>query len=219
MMPVASAVAGVNVEFLFPDKPYLSANDSPFDLFSKGSDFRWEDFEDGLLNTAGLIGFGGEVRFPGSFTDSVDLDDGVLDGFGTAGHNYWTFAASNGEETFARFEFGSETLGLLPRSVGIVWTDGNFEAVVTFEAFGPDGESLGTMEISSLDDGFSQGQTAEDRFMGAIYAGGISAIEIRANLGRIELDHVQFGNLIPSPGALALLSLAAVLRRRRRRSR
>ncbi len=217
MMPVASAIAGLDVEFIFPAPPYLSLDDSPFDLLSKGSDFLWEDFEDGLLNSLGLSGSGGEVRFPGNFTDSVDFDDGVLDGFGTAGHDYWTFPPTEG--SLARFEFDAEVLGGLPRAVGVVWTDGNFKAVTVFRAYGPDGEILGSMEFTSLDDGLSQGQTAEDRFMGAIYAGGISAIEIRADLGRLELDHVQYGNMIPSPGALALLSLAGVFRRRTRRSR
>ena len=212
-----TAVAGVDVEFLFPDTPYLSAADSPFDLFGKGSDFLLEDFEDGLLNTLGLLGFGGVVRFPSSHTDSGDADDGFIDGFGIDGHDYWAFAdPKNGPA--ARFEFDPKALGALPRSVGIVWTDGNVDAVTIFEVFGPDGRSLGMMKFTSLDDGRGQGQTAEDRFMGAIYEGGISAIEVRADLGRIELDHVQYGDLVPTPGAVALLSLAGLFRRRRRRS-
>ena len=213
-----TAAAGVDVEFLFPDTPYLSVDDSPFDLFGKGSDFLLEDFEDGLLNSLRLLGFGGEVRFPGPFTDSVDADDGLIDGFGIDGHDYRAFAdPKNGPA--ARFEFDPKMLGALPRSVGIVWTDGNVDAVTIFEVFGPDGRSLGTMQFSSLDDGLSQGQTAEDRFMGVIFAGGISAIEVRADLGRIELDHVQYGNLVPAPGALGLLSLAGLFRRRTRRAR
>ena len=212
-----TAVAGVDVEFLFPDTPYLSAADSPFDLFGKGSDFLLEDFEDGLLNSLGLLGFGGDVRFPSSFTDSVDADDGLIDGFGTDGHDYWTSAGLKGGPA-ARFEFDPKALGALPRSVGIVWTDGNVDAITIFEAFGPDGRSLGTMEFFALDDGRGQGGTAEDRFMGVIFSGGISAIEIRADLGRIELDHVQYGNLVPAPGALGLLSLAGLFGRRSRRS-
>ena len=212
-----TAVAGVDVEFLFPDTPYLSAADSPFDLFGKGSDFLLEDFEDGLLNSLGLLGFGGDVRFPSSFTDSVDADDGLIDGFGTDGHDYWTSAGLKGGPA-ARFEFDPKALGALPRSVGIVWTDGNVDAITIFEAFGPDGRSLGTMVFFALDDGRGQGGTAEDRFMGVIFSGGISAIEVRADLGRIELDHVQYGNLVPAPGALGLLSLAGLFGRRSRRS-
>ncbi len=213
-----TAVAGVDVEFLFPDTPYLSAADSPFDLFGKGSDFLFEDFEDGRLNSLGLLGFGGEVRFPSSFTDSVDADDGFIDGFGIDGHDYWAFADPK-DGPAARFEFDPKALGGLPRSVGIVWTDGNIDAMTIFEAFGPKGESLGTMQFSSLDDGGHQGGTDEDRFMGVIFSGGISAIEVRADLGRIELDHVQYGDLIPAPGAVALLSLVGLFPRRSRRSR
>ena len=38
MMPAASAAAGLDIEFIFPDTPYLSAEDSPFDLLSKGTE-------------------------------------------------------------------------------------------------------------------------------------------------------------------------------------
>ncbi len=213
-----TAAASSDAEFLFPGTPYLSRADSPFDLFGKGSDFRVEDFEDGLLNSLGLLGFGGEVRFPSAFTDSVDADDGSIDGFGTDGHDYWTSAGLTGSPA-ARFEFDLKTLGALPRSVGIVWTDGNADTTTFFEAFGPDGRSLGMMEFVELDDGRGQGGTGEDRFMGVIFDGGISAIELRADLGRIELDHVQYGNLVPAPGALGLLTLAGLFRRRSRRSR
>ena len=218
MTLAGTAVAGIDAEFLFPGTPYLEAADSPFDLFGKGSDFHLEDFDDGRLNSLGLLGFGGEIRFPGSFTDSVDADDGFIDGFGNDGHNYWAFLDPQ-DGPVARFEFDPKVLGELPRSVGLVWTDGNFDAITIFEAFGPKGESLGTMEFTLLDDGRGQGGTAEDRFMGVIFDGGISAIELRADIGRIELDHVQYGNPVPAPGAVALLSLAGLFRRRTRRSR
>ena len=201
--------------FIFDDMPYVSSGDSPFDLFGPDSDFFLETFEDGLLNTPGLMGFGGEIRFPSNFTDSVDADDGVIDGFGLDGHNYWAFANPKGGP-FAVFEFDEKTLGGLPRSVGIVWTDGNFDATTTFSAWGPKGELLGTMDFVFGDDGH-QGSTAEDRFMGVIFEGGISAIEVSANLGRIELDHVQYGDIIPAPGVLALLGLSGLLTGRSRR--
>ena len=209
-------MAGGDFEFIFNDIPYVSSGDSPFDPFGPGSDFFLEDFEDGLLNTPGLYGFGGEIRFPSNFTDSVDADDGVIDGFGLDGHNYWAFFGKGGP--LARFEFDPEVLGGLPRSVGLVWTDGNFDAITYFEAFGPKGESLGFLEMTLGDDGH-QGATAEDRFLGVTFQGGISAIEISATLGRIELDHVQYGNIVPAPGVLALLGLSGLLSRRSRRRR
>ena len=171
MTLTGTAVAGAT--FIFTDTPYLSADDSPFNLFG---DFFLEDFEDGLLNMPGLLGFGGEIRFPGPFTDSVDADDGIIDGFGLDGHDFWAFADPK-DGPLARFEFDPKVLGGLPRSVGVVWTDGNIFATTVFEAFGPNGESLGVLELV-LGDDKPEGSTDEDRFMGVVFQDGISAIEI-----------------------------------------
>lgn len=217
---VVGALSGrvmAGATFIFDDTPYVEPGDSPFDLFGPGSDFFLEDFEDGLLNTPGLMGFGGEIKFPGPFTDSVDADDGIIDGFGIDGHSYWSFFGETGSGPLVRFEFDADVLGNLPGSVGVVWTDGNVMATTVFEAFGPKGESLGTIGPLLLGDDKHQGGTAEDRFFGIVFEGGISAIEISADLGRIELDHVQYGDVIPAPGVLALLGLSGLLRRRSRR--
>lgn len=218
LMLTSNTIAGEIGNFIFIDEPYLWSFDSPFDLNGPDSDFLLENFEDGFLNTTGLIGFGGEVRDPSNFTDSVDIDDGVIDGFGQEGHSYWAFAdAENGPR--ARFEFDLKALGNFPTAVGLVWTDGNIIATTIFEAFGPDGKSLGVMEFFALGDGNGQGGTDEDRFMGVTFAGGISAIEIRADLGRIELDHVQYGEFIPAPGILGLLGIGGLFIHRSRKRR
>ncbi len=214
-MLTVPATAGLS-GYLFEDSSYLSGFDSPFELFGPDSDFFLEDFEDGMLNTPGLLGFGGEIRFPSNFTDSVDADDGSIDGFGLEGHNYWAFTGLGGP--VARFEFDAKALGGLPRQVGLVWTDGNTSAITYFEAFDNNGQSLGILELV-LGDDKHQGGTAEDRFIGAVFEGGISAIEIRATLGRIELDHVQYGDIVPAPGVLALLGLSGLIGRRSRRRR
>ena len=217
------ALAGpvmAGVIFIFDDTPYVEPGDSPFDLFGPGNDFFLETFEDpGGFDAFGLIGSGGEVRHPSAFTDSVDADDGDIDGLGQAGHNYWAFFGKGGSGPLARFEFDPKALGGLPRSAGLVWTDGNFDALTFFEAFGPKGESLGTIGPLFLGDGAHQGSTAEDRFLGVTFQGGISAIEISATLGRIELDHVQYGDIVPAPGVLALLGLSGLLSGRSRRRR
>ena len=70
--------------------PYLSTADSPFPLGSGG--FAFEDFEDGLLNVPGVTGSGGIVtstQYPGTIIDSVDADDGVLDGTCLDGDSYF----------------------------------------------------------------------------------------------------------------------------------
>ncbi|CCH96089.1 hypothetical protein [Microcystis aeruginosa] len=70
--------------------PYLSFNDSPFKNVNF-SYFYLENFEDGSLNVPGVtassasgLPFG--VEGPGFYTDSVDIDDGVIDGNGQQGH-------------------------------------------------------------------------------------------------------------------------------------
>jgi len=216
IMLASNTFAGEIVTFIFIDESYLSSEDSPFDLDIPGSDFLLEDFEDGLLNTEGLIGFGGEVRNPSNFTDSVDKDDGIIDGFGLDGHSYWAFADPiNGPR--ARFEFDLKVLGNLPTAVGLVWTDGNPNATTTFEAFGPNGNSLGMLQLFALGDDKGPGSTNEDRFIGVIFAGGISAIELRADIGRIEMDHIQYGDIIPTPGILGLIGIYGFISRRSRK--
>ncbi len=220
LMLASNTFAGEIGNYIFIDEPYLLSSDSPFDLSGPDSDFLLENFEDGLINSLGLYGFDGEIRNPSNFTDSVDIDDGVVDGFGQEGHSYWAFAdAENGPH--ARFEFDVKALGYFPTAVGLVWTDGNPSATIVFEAFGPDGKSLGVMQLSGLGDGNGQGGTDEDRFMGVTFDGGISAIELRADMGRIEMDHVQYGEFVPAPGILGLLGMGGLfgLGRRSRRHR
>jgi len=169
--------------------PYLQFAGSPFSAvdFSSGY-FHLEDFEDDQLNTPGATATGGViigVEDWGALVDSVDLDDGVLDDFGTTnglGRSYFG-------EVFT-FDFDVGVLGRWPTHAGVVWTDG--PGPVTIEAFGPGGESLGSATgVAHADQSFA-GTTAEDRFYGAIAAGGISRITLSAG-GTQEADHLQYG--------------------------
>ncbi|MFN2375713.1 MAG: hypothetical protein ABR538_04200, partial [Candidatus Binatia bacterium] len=78
------------------------------------------------------------------------------------------------------------------------WTDGGFSAAVTFEAFGPDNQSvLGLPHGPFLHaDNSNSGETAEDRFYGALNGEGISKIVITNAGGGIEVDHLQLNNCI-----------------------
>ncbi|MCK6485084.1 MAG: PKD domain-containing protein [Phycisphaerae bacterium] len=164
--------------------PYLCETDSPFPLGTTG--FFLETFEDGLLNTPGVSASGGGPTGPGGLTDSVDCDDGVIDGSGTNGRDFFFGAGSVG----VTFTFNAQALGGFPTHAGIVWTDGS--GTITFEAFDAQGASLGTLSGNHADGSFTGG-TAEDRFYGVIHAGGISAIHIRNTSGGIEVDHLQYG--------------------------
>lgn len=205
-----------------PVTPYLSFNDSPFSSITFDT-FHLETFEDGLLNTPGLaitsnlandiLG----VFAPSSNTDSVDGDDGAIDGFGRNGHSLFSVNNLANESAGITLTFSRDALGWLPTHVGLVWTDGTGgrERVVQF--FDEQGGLLGTQSAITGDGSFS-GSTAEDRFFGGIFAQGVARMTFRAPqaVNGLEIDHVQYG-IIPAPSAAALLSLGGLLAARRRR--
>jgi hypothetical protein len=190
----ATCGAGVGPTFLGPT-PYLSAADSPFNL--AGPNFCLEDFENGGPDTPGVTGNGSLVD-PSGITDSVDGDDGAIDGSGNGGHSY--FGTGSTGITFT-FDPGAP-LGL-PTQAGMVWTDG--EGTVSFEAFAPDGTSLGVIGPFDHPDGSISGTTAEDRFYGVTNAAGISAIKLTNTSGGIEVDHLQYDHCL-APGATTTTS-------------
>ena len=165
--------------------PYLSRADSPFAAEINAGHVYLEDFECGSIVVPGVTASSGSVIPPGfeGLIDSVDADDGSIDGSGLNGHSFFT---SNS----VTFTFDQTTLGAFPTVAGIVWTDG--DTPVTFEAFDSVGASLGTTGPVLLQDGSNAGGTAEDRFFGVTFAGGISKITI-SNAGGLEVDHLQYG--------------------------
>jgi len=201
--------------------PYLSFADSPFNGGSF-SYFYLETFEDHLFNVPGVSASAGGVTsvvFGPSIHDSVDADDGTIDGSGLQGDSYF----SNSGPVGYTFTFDAATLGALPTHAGIVWTDG--ADAITFEAFDANGVSLGTQTGTHANNSFS-GETAEDRFYGVVHASGLSAIKISSGAAGIETDHLQYGfggvATVPEPnsvtflGGLALLGTSFLLRRTRR---
>jgi hypothetical protein len=212
--------------FLEPNTSYLSINDSPFAAldFSNGY-FHLEDFENDVF-TPGVTSTTGGPRIGASdLTDSVDGDDGNLDGFGTSGGSY--FSGSPGGAPNFTFEFNEVELDGLPTHVGFVWTDVGFATptkffgTVTFEAFDSNGASLGSTGPTGVGDGFASGQTAEDRFFGVIFDGGVSRISVTmaGSSDDWEIDHLQYGRLAPVPlpaaGLLLLSGLLGLTRYRR----
>jgi len=172
--------------FLGPT-PYLCFSDSPFNGLSLGY-FHLETFEDHLFNVPGVSANQGGVTsvvFGAPIHDSVDCDDGNIDGSGLLGDSF--FGAPD-----MTFTFDAGALGSLPTHAGIVWTDGGGGATVIFEAYDAAGHSLGTATGQHAD-GSVNGTTAEDRFYGVIYSQGISAIRISHNSGGLEVDHLQYG--------------------------
>lgn len=185
--------------------PYLSSADSPFVPLPVSGYFYLEDFEDDLFNVPGVTASNGTVVGPedwGSLLDSVDGDNGPIDGLGNSGRSFFNTSGS------VTFTFNAGILGALPTHVGIVWTDGGNP---TFQAFGPGNVLLGTLSGTHAD-GSNYGGTAEDRFYGINNPGGIESIKITA--ASWELDHLQYGTLaaVPEPATWQLfLSGSAML--------
>jgi hypothetical protein len=207
----------IGAQFLGPT-PYLSFDDSPF----KGVAMDWfylEDFEDGLLNTPQVTASAGDVGVapPWPTADSVDGDDGVIDGNGNNGWSWYSY----GSHAFT-FSFSADALGRLPTCAGIVWTDVGYSDYgfgyghVVFEAFDAQGDSLGSVGPVLMGDGSAYGETGEDRFFGVTSSAGISAIQITMPESTDwEVDHLQYG--LPEPSGLWLLALgvgAGMMRRR-----
>ncbi|MBK9494649.1 MAG: hypothetical protein BWZ07_00584 [Alphaproteobacteria bacterium ADurb.BinA280] len=174
--------------FLGPT-PYLSAADRPAG-FSSGT-VLVEDFEDGIVDP--LLTINGSVIGPGGLADSVDADDGAIDGSGTNGRS--AFSGGSADVSFS---------APFPTSAGMVWTDGGTPTDVTFEAFGPTGTSLGTHGPFTLGDSNNSGGTSEDRFFGAQDTGGISRIRITHTSGGYEVDHITWSDGSGQPADLQL---------------
>jgi hypothetical protein len=199
---VLLVAAPTSAASLLGPTPYLSFADGPFAGLGLAN-FQLETFEDNLLNTPGVSANFGAPFPPGGITDSVDADDGSVDGSGTGGHSFFSGSGATG----IIFTFDAAALGgSLPTNAGIVWTDGS--GTTLFEAFGPGLVSLGTVGPVAIADGTFGGTTAEDRFFGVSDPGGILAIKISNTAGGIEVDHLQYGNaaaVVPLPGAVWLL--------------
>jgi hypothetical protein len=184
------AYAGQDITYIGPSaEPYLSSTDSPFPLKDFG--FCLETFEDGTFDIPGATG-NGSVVGPGGLADSVDGDDGNIDGSGTNGRSYFQGNGAGG--IILEFTLG-RTNGY-PTSVGLVWTDGGAGAAVSFEVFGVSQNSLGVQGPFVIGDQSNVGQTAEDRFFGATSADGISKIIISNTGGGIEVDHIQLNHCV-----------------------
>lgn len=198
---------------LFGPTPYLSSADVPSGIFESGVT-ELETFEDDSLSPNIKASAGAVVRGPEDpppqATDSVDADDGVIDGLGNTARSM--FCACGPTGITLTFPDGTTEAGL-------VWTDG--AGAVTFEAFGPNG-SLGSISGSDFVDNSVAGTTGDDRFFGVSDPNGITSVRISNTIGGIEIDHIQYRSVpipIPEPSSACLgamgIGCIGMLRRRK----
>ena len=195
--------SAVAAPVFFGPSAYLSEADIPTGFYLGGAPVFLDNFEDGPGIGGGLTASAGSVIGPGVFTgarDSVDGDDGAIDGSGVTGSSWFFGSGSTG----VQFTYtGSD----LPTAFGLVWTDG--AGAITFKAFDGSDTLLFSQTFSGIPDGSFGGTTAEDRFFGLTYDGGIKSIFISNSGGGIEIDHVQYGAMfaapVPEPETWALL--------------
>jgi hypothetical protein len=221
---LAAIPSQAGADMVFGPTAYLSFADSPFVAVSGTLDYWYlEDFEDHALNTPGVTaagtGTGGTTylgttkAFAPSFVDSVDGDDGSINGSGSAGDSFFHFDSSN---SGIRFTFSAGVLGSLPTYAGIVWTDGS--SFIQVEVYGPGNTLLHQFgpfaDPPNSPDALFTGQTAEDRFFGMYASGGIESILVFQSGDGIEVDHLQYGGdvaeAVPEPTSLALLATGAI---------
>ena len=174
--------------------PYSSWTDSPFTniLFSY---FHLEDFEEGRIIVPGVRMHRGpqilgDKARQTRFVDSVDEDDGAVDGSGSTGHSVWS-----ADHATIRFSFDADLLCGLPTHVGVVWTDAAAarNAVGTLSAFDTSGVRLAEVHTVLQADSVITGTVSEDTFLGVHAPEGIAEVRLSNRLFNFEIDHLQFG--------------------------
>lgn len=177
-----------------------------------------------MANSPGLLVSGtviGPLATTGRLVDSVDGDDGLIDGNGAAGHSLLaetTIVLPTDPPSFRTsigVPFDASELIRLPTYFGFVFTDGPELTGLQILAFDVDDnqiENIGFGSIAQdpngLGDDRRDGTTAEDRFIGLFSTTGIARVNITAfyrNDGvasTFEVDHIQYG--VPEPAGFVI---------------
>lgn len=173
--------------------PYKSRADSPFQGVAFATYDHFEDWEDGAVNTPGVTASSTALgsAFGASLIDSIDGDDGVVDG-------KCEKAAGTCESGFAQgsisFTFDAAMLGgQLPTHVGIAWTDGSTACDAIFEAYDATDTLIGTKTATGVGDNSNSGTVDEDRYFAVVHAAGVKRIVVTSSSGGVEVDHLHYG--------------------------
>jgi hypothetical protein len=231
---------GIGGLICLPPTPYRSPQDSPFvRTGTNGSTFYVMDLESNFLafsnsvrSPEGVSIGPVHVREPGEFTDSVDADDGLVDGHGNRGHSLIPAEVVSYPTLPITLESRMSVLqtnpsGFHANAFGFVWTDGHMDSEISFVI----PSTSERCEFHDLMDSWNTGQTQEDVFIGVVWDRPI--VELRVTVTShsfqpfseaLEFDHIQYGmQAIPEPTAqipfltCQLLVIARFQKRRQRR--
>lgn len=171
---------------------YKSFADSPLKNVAFPSYFHLEDWEDSLVNTPGVTPSSTAVGSSfGALVDSVDGDDGAVDGKCAKDGGICDSGFSGGGTI--EFTFDAAALGALPTHVGIAWTDGSPGCDAVFDAYDATGTLIGTRTAAAVGDGTNTGSVDEDRFFAVVHTTGVKKIVVKSSSGGVEVDHLQYG--------------------------
>jgi hypothetical protein len=214
-----SGIAYAEFTFIGPI-PYRSAADSPFNLSGLGTTVFLEDFEDGLLTPGVESGF---PLFIGPLAgNSVDADDGLVDGLDSGGHSSIAYfpEACAGSSCTVQFQwiFIEAPFGRYPTAVGIVLT-ANSGAMghLTVAGFGKSGNEVAIIAFEGIVS--SAFDATDDSFIGVVNPYGISQFtfsQLRQPIpGTTSLnpsyDHLQYGLYVPEPSSFALAAMCSLV--------
>ncbi len=172
--------------------PYTSRADSPFTGVVLATFSHFEDWEDSALSTPGVTSNSNQLgtAFGASLVDSIDGDDGVVDGKCEKAGSSCNSAFANGTIDFT---FDAAALGALPTHVGIAWTDGSPGCNAVFEAYDAADQLIGTRTATGVGDNSNSGTVAEDRWFGVVHTAGVKRIVVKSSAGGVEVDHLHYG--------------------------
>lgn len=174
--------------------PYKRRADSPFFGVVLPTYDHFEDWEDGLVNTPGVTPSSTDVGASfGTLVDSVDGDDGVVDGKCEKAGGGLCNSGFSGTGQIS-FTFDAVVLGgQLPSHVGIAWTDGSPACDAVFEAYDAADTLIGTKTAAAVGDNTNTGSYDEDRYFTVVHPAGVKRIVVKSSAGGVEVDHLHYG--------------------------
>ena len=104
----------------------------------------------------------------------------------------------------------------MPNAFGFAWADGAPDSRLRIAFSDENSETIAVILLDeTFGDPFDGGQTAEDRFVGVISNVGVQSMSISSlyvgDFVPFEIDHFQYGIVVPEPNSFVLLLIGLCL--------